>query len=53
MIAKVTQLMKEGDEDEAYKTVGQYVLDHMRGAIVVGRAVEKRLKALASTQAPP
>lgn len=53
MIAKVTQLMNEGDEDEAYKTVGQFVLDHTRGAIVIGIAVEKHLKALASAQAPP
>ena len=60
MKAKVKKFMDEGQVDKAFLTVGQFVVDNMRGAIIIGTVIEKYLKEAAppqvsteSSQAPP
>lgn len=60
MKAKVKKFMEEGQVDKAFLTVGQFVVDNMRGAIIIGTVIEKYLKEAAppqasaeSSQAPP
>ena len=51
MKAKVKKFMDEGQVDKAFLTVGQFVVDNMRGAIIIGTVIEKYLKEAAPPQA--
>lgn len=51
MKAKVKKFMEEGQVDKAFLTVGQFVVDNMRGAIIIGTVIEKYLKEAAPPQA--
>ena len=44
MINRVKYYLKQGQEDEAHKTVGEYLLANFRAALTVGLAVEKRFE---------
>lgn len=44
MISRVKYFLEHGLEDLAHKTVGEYLFVNVRGALIVGLAVEERLK---------
>ena len=44
--------MQHGREDLAYKVLGKYILDNVRGALTVGLAVEKRFAPKPSGSKP-
>jgi len=44
--------MQRGHEDLAYKVLGKYILDNVRGALTVGLAVEKRFAPKPSGSKP-
>lgn len=44
--------MQHGHEDLAYKDLGKYILDNVRGALTVGLALEKRFAPKPSGSKP-